>query len=1388
MKINKRTVVLTLIMVLLSVVGLYAQTDTRIKDFYSPLFLSGLTGPSEQFAPQSDSVNPASSALSQRTTVDINYSGIVGDDGGLSGQNGFAFNLGNTVPTRIGVFSWSTHMFKSDFPGFYAPFSFTAAGSFSKDLFPNLLVGTGLKLAYSSEPGYAAALDLGVIYLKKDLGFLKDAAVGVSLNDMGWTDIDDGYQPMFTPSAGISGTVFSDKNFKIRVDGNFSLPGVDTVYASTGVQATFRDSFSLIVGSRLDFDAFSRDDYTSLIPSVGFSFRFNPSIKEDSKFLGLSSRGWNKGQVDVQTSFAPLSSGVWAYGAGATLQLGAIDKDPPEIKLDLSGFDMQSSLPVEDDKNIAYNVIKGKKSRSRRISPVSSSKTENPKTQDKSSEYRIIAYISPNNDGVKDDLRIPLTIKDSRYIKGYSFIITDENGNVVREIRNKEKRYENEGFKGFFGRLFAVKSGIDIPKELRWDGYSSSGSVVKDGLYLFHVEAWDDNGNKSSTPVYGVIVDDTPPSVTVIPPSDSDKIFSPNGDGNKDTVEFDQSGSAEDKWIGTIRDNNDKPVRTFTWENGSPGKVVWDGKDDSGKLVADGVYSYLITATDRAGNSVEDGFQNIIKNTEVTPISLKIDKQFFSPNNDGIKDTILFTPEISVENGIVKWSLEIIDSDNRTRRTFDNGNAKLGALVYDGRDDEGLILEEGTYHAVLKLVYENGNNPSAVSPDFTVDVTPPSATVRTNTRVFSPNGDGRKDVIKIYQETSLEKVWTASIVGADGEVKYDYKWIGTADPEVDWNGIGKDGRLCPDQIYTYQLSSVDRAGNSGKSNMVSFKLDTEQTAVILTTEYSEFSPNGDGVKDNIKLIPELTVKDGISEYTLSILNEDGTEVKKYEGKKGIPQFFSWDGNDMKGIKVPDGKYRARLDIVYEKGDRPHALSEAFSVDTRFPEISLKADYLLFSPDGDGRKDSVKIIQSSPDKELWKGEITDSKGNIVKTVFWKNGVTDFSWDGTDTAGNLVPDGTYTYTVSATDAAGNLTRKEIKGITVDTSVTKVFITSSDSYISPTGNGQYEDITFKTIVTNKKGIDSWSLKLVNETTGKVEREFSGESRIPEKVIWDGSNSQNKFSEGVYHAVFKVIYKKGNEPEAKTAKFILDVSPPSASMKIYPLPFSPDNDGVNDELTISLSVKDLSGVKDWKLDILDPEKQPFISFKGNGTPAENIIWNGRSATGELVYAAMDYPTILTVEDILGNVTVVKDVIPIDVLVVKEGDVLKIKIANIIFKKNSAELVDDDPKTAATNEYVLNRISEILKKYKSYQIDIVGHAVVTKWYDPEAAKIENETELIPLSRERALTVLKDLEKRGISASRMKAVGAGGADPLVPNSDLENRWKNRRVEFLLRKK
>lgn len=322
---------------------------------------------------------------------------------------------------------------------------------------------------------------------------------------------------------------------------------------------------------------------------------------------------------------------------------------------------------------------------------------------------------------------------------------------------------------------------------------------------------------------------------------------------------------------------------------------------------------------------------------------------------------------------------------------------------------------------------------------------------------------------------------------------------------------------------------------------------------------------------------------------------------------------------------------------------------------------------------------------------------------------------------------------------------------------------------------------------IVSNKQGIDNWKLQMVHSDGSKVKtfdnKQFDS---IPAELIWDGSSDSGSIKEGEYHAVLSIAYSKGNNPVVESTPFVLDNNAPDVRLLMNPKPFSPDDDNVDDELNISISVDDLSPIKDWKMVINDPKGREFISFNGRGRPSERIIWDGRSMKGELVQSAEDYSYTFSVSDILGNSRTVDGVIPVDVLVVREGDRFKIQISSITFKPDSAEY-NDAGDLREKNGKILSRIAEILKKYSSYSIIIEGNAASTKYYNQKLAAKEEVEELQPLSLKRAETVRDSLISLGVGRSRLNIEGKGGTNPVVPHSDLENAWKNRRVEFILLK-
>ncbi|TVQ39807.1 MAG: hypothetical protein EA384_04345 [Spirochaetaceae bacterium] len=1302
----------------------------------SPLFLGRGFSVTSMESPFSDAMNPSASGLNQRITLDASYIGLTGfgsrdDDRGWQGH---AVNLGATFPTRAGVFTGSMRYLGSEVDPMLLGNTFGVKFSFAKDLYRDFLVGAGLNVdtgGYDGQFDVGANLDFGIMHLVGDFGVLKDLRWGASLLGVGlpYKPVDgrDSMPAFLTPALGAQFSLVRSEDIVWDINTTVSYPTVQNARVNLGSEITFFDTVSVFGGWQADARQILDNsiEQRSMLPSFGVSVTLATDFRETDSFIG--EQGWNRSEIRTRAAAAPLYDGIWGMGGGVNVALGVVDANPPVV-------------------DVAYDRRR---------------------------------YIAPTNDGVNDYLQVPISITDERYVMGWVFRVYDQNNQLVRSIENKDDRPENEGFRNFMDRLLAVKSGVTVPEAIRWDGTSDGGSVVADGAYSFTLEAWDDNGNFARSDPYEVVVDTTPPQVEVVAMSPEERIFSPDGDGSKDELPIGQRGSEEDLWEGWIEDAAGNRVRTWSWHSSAPQPFIWDGTDDSGDLLADGVYRYRIAATDRAGNRGSAGLENIIINTVQEPIRVTIDHAHFSPNDNGVRDTLTFSVDVPA-SGLLEWELAVLDQAGSVRRSFSGRTAPRPQIVFNGRDADGRLLAEGVYHARLRARYQNGYSPEELSPRFEIDVTPPRAAVRADLEVFAPSLDGTDDEVVIFQETTTEDLWTGRVQNAVGETVRTFTWRGNADISVAWDGTNDEGRLVEDGRYSYELEAVDRAGNRGVSNRVGFDIDNRASEALISAEFRAFSPNNSGVRDTIRFFPRLQINEDIDNYTFSITSDDGEAVRTFTGRDRIPGPFSWNGLDNAGSRAPDGVYRGRLEVLYRNRHLAQAATANFVLDTVYPGADLGADYTLFSPDGDGNRDTIRIRQSSTNEHLWQGAIVSEGGTVVRRYEWRGELSDFTWDGRDESGNVVPNGLYRYVVNATDEAGNRTEVRLEGIEVDTRPTPIFVTADATAFSPNNNGIRDQITFTMLVNNLRGIDDWSLRLLHE--GREVRRFAGEAIAAQStMVWDGTDSDGRVREGRYTAEFRVNYRKGNRPVARTSEFLLDVSPPEVTVNLSPVPFSPDNDGVDDELFIDIDVRNASDISHWQFEIVDRNDRFFNEFSGRGTPAERIIWDGRASNGDLVISAEDYPYRLEVVDVLGNRTVKQGVIPVDILVIRDGDRLRVQIASITFAPNSPELIIDptDPQ-GAKNAAILDRLVEIFTRYSTYSIRVEGHAV-----NITGTEREEVEELQPLSQARADAVRTALVDRGLAARRISTLGRGGTEPVVPHTDLDERWKNRRVEFIL---
>ena len=1305
----------------------------------SPLFLSQGFNIFNRETPQAVTINPAAAAGFQRYILDVNYINLEQfDDGnGAYGGMGHAMNMALSVPMKIGVLTSAVHLTETSSYGDTSLDFGTFAGAdviFSKELYEDVHFGFGLNGAYGFAGEWGLSASMGLTFMYGDLGFLKDAEFAAVLSRVGmsYSPESRGYWAAvpenITPAAGISGVLVEDGGFTMKANAGLSAPSVSDVKIDLGA--------GFLVGDRLSFStsvsASAQDlingDWQTLIPGAGLNVIIPLTPGEDSGKLSSS-------EMHLAGGGKMLYDGVAAVGAGITLPLGVRDKESPEV-------------------DVAYDR----------------------------NDYSV-SYISPNYDGIQDELNVPFTVTDDRYIEGYKITVKDGSGQTVKEIYNKDERPENATFSNFFDRLFAEKQSVAIPEAFRWDGVSDSGETPPDGEYSFVFQFWDDNENVTTTSPAYFHIDNTAPELAVEAPSGTDLIFSPDGDGRKDTLAIPQTGSEEETWTGEIRDASGQVYRTFTWSDSEPEELVWDGTDSEGEVLPDGVYEYAMSTTDRAGNGVASSVSNILINTTQPELALTIDRASFSPGTESDVSDLGIGFSISTVKGLAEWSLDIIDGSGRVYRSWNQRNSQdlltRSGLTFDGKDSSGAWLAEGTYKARLEASYQNGFSPVVYTPPFEVDTTKPSIRISASPLLFSPDGDGNRDEIKFSQSSSEEKVWYGYILDERGEPVKSYEWHGSVPSSLSWNGLYENGKsVTGEASFTYYVETKDGAGNYGRSQDIAFTADTSSVELFLTLDRESISPNGDGINEAVNIGVERNSDSPVSHYKLAALNRDNEEMAVISEGASLPRSFRWDGGS-----VMDGYTHLFLSVDLERGDRVDVFSPEILIDRVYPEINLEGDLTLFSPDGDGNKDGVFLTQSSSSEELFTAEVVNRAGETVAGWVWKDRLENLFWEGRDDSGNIVPNGSYTYKVVSTDRAGNRTEKSFGPVEVDSRPTQIFLTADKEIFSPSGKEDVADQEFALVTKLTEGISEWKLEMVHESSGVVKTE-RGTGVPPESYVWDGRGDSGSITEGAYTARYSVVYEKGNRPAAETAPFILDNSAPETRVVMNPLPFSPDDDNVDDELTITMGVQDISAVDSWSMEILDPKGNEFISYGGKGKPTGRIIWDGRSSRGELVQSAEDYTWKLTVTDVMGNTSVKEGEIGVDVLVIRDGDNLKIMISSITFEPSQANLETTGEK-GSKNEWILSRIAQILRKYNRYQVVVEGHANSVYWYDSARAKKEEAEELQPLSEDRAKTVMNALVELGIDKNRLSSIGRGGTDPVVEFSDTDNSWKNRRVEFIL---
>ena len=245
--------------------------------------------------------------------------------------------------------------------------------------------------------------------------------------------------------------------------------------------------------------------------------------------------------------------------------------------------------------------------------------------------------------------------------------------------------------------VLATRTGSGEEFIASWDGLVG-GAAVPDGTYDWTISGTDAWQNGTATGGGRLVVDTTAPTVSgLAPAAATPSVFSPNADGDRDTVVTSATLSEAGSLLARITDASDTVVRTMSVPAvAGSNSVIWNGRNNTGALVADGDYTIQLTGRDIAGNtgSAVSRQLTVVKLLGFVLTSLSI---FYPQDLDQYANTNTLSFALT-RPAHVTWTIRNAAGDVVVTRLAD---AALGAgtqtWVFNGKDKNGVNLARGVF-------------------------------------------------------------------------------------------------------------------------------------------------------------------------------------------------------------------------------------------------------------------------------------------------------------------------------------------------------------------------------------------------------------------------------------------------------------------------------------------------------------------------------------------------------------------------------------------------------------------------------------------------------------------------------------------------------------------
>ncbi|NUW70132.1 Ig-like domain-containing protein [Vibrio coralliilyticus] len=711
------------------------------------------------------------------------------------------------------------------------------------------------------------------------------------------------------------------------------------------------------------------------------------------------------------------------------------------------------------------------------------------------------------------------------------------------------------------GSLIAVG---ETDAEGNWEiDLSEEGHTLNDGVYQYNIIAVDIAGN-TSDPVSGNLTIDTyvaEPSTDIDSSNEvGDTLYvtdsTPTFRGNTEP----HANIKIEIYAGSTTDGH--PVETLDVDANANGDWVINFAE-----LGQGVYTYVLTVTDVAGNEASTQSEIIIDSIIEADAGLDGTSD---PDSDG--RTNQNTPTLSgqAEEGS-KITVTIKAQEGGYEHTYTEvivDSSGSWSLTLDHKE-----LEDGIYNYSV-LVVDVAGNSDTLEGSFTIDTV---AEISGGLDVNSDTGDIGDDVTSERNPTFSGEAETGStvtlVITLSGSNEPYYQGSTTIDAGESWSITVNDPM--ESGAYDYYLITQDVAGNQGMlSGQITILADDPTIDAVLVNDTGFDDEDGLTKEEDLTFTGTVTPPGSNVEITLTSVTDPQTSFSESVASDPDTGIYT-----ITLYGVPDGVYNYVATVTDVAGNTAD-VNGTVEVDSSISELTLTVDGSsgdthvtnnekpAFSGTGEeGAKVYLEINTVPDNQQVYSGSTTVVGG---------------SWSIAPDI-NL-PEGDYTYTVIAVDDAGNSTQ-ETGDLTID-------VTAPDVTGGLQGEAQGDAITSDPMPTLTGTAETGATVHLLVVPKGDDTPVFRDSVVAQSGTWT-IDVDLALSAGEYDVVMVAVDIAGNqsEPEHLTLTVDLDTQDPTVGLTAV------SDTGIQDDGITSQQKPGLSGTA-------EPGAEVFITITGVSEP----------------------------------------------------------------------------------------------------------------------------------------------------------------------------------------